>query len=175
MALNPFFEPVDKDKHHLKGFNCGHADMNTFLARYASKNAQLGLSRTWVLAEQTTDRNKAAVAAYYTLAVQSICPEKLIEQGLPRYPTPVTLLARLAVDISYQKQGLGTKTLLAALAQAVRMADRGLPTYALILDVLDENALAFYQQFAFFRPLDDTNRKLFVPLRVIRSLLNSNQ
>ncbi|MFD1244872.1 GNAT family N-acetyltransferase [Paralysiella testudinis] len=175
MALNPYFEVLDKARHQLKSFDCGKAVMNDFLKRYAVKNQNLGLSRTWVLAENSADGEKAAVAAYYTLAFQSVEPENFRDKvSLPRYPTPTILLARLAVNKAYQGQRLGRKTLLAALAQAARISEQGLPAYALVLDVLDDDAHRFYQQFDFFKSFDtpaDDRVRLFVPMSAVKHLL----
>ena len=169
MALSNQFEPLDKTQHNIKAFRCGKPAMDEFLHRYAAKNAQLGLSKTWVLADRQPETGKATIAAYYTLALLSIAPEQLDGgSGLPRYPAPVTLLARLAVSCSHQGKGLGTTTLLAALMQAVKTSENGLPTYAVVLDVLDEAAMAFYQQFALFKPLDASGKRLFVPMTVLK-------
>ncbi|WP_289004371.1 GNAT family N-acetyltransferase [uncultured Kingella sp.] len=169
MALSNQFEPLDKAQHDIKHFRCGKPVMDEFLHRYAAKNAQLGLSKTWVLPDRQPETSKAAIAAYYTLSLLSIAPEQLNDgKSLPRYPAPVTLLARLAVASNYQGKGLGTTALLASLMQAVKASDNGLPTYAVVLDVLDEAARAFYQQFAFFKPLDAAGMRLFVPMRVLK-------
>lgn len=175
MALKSYFEVLDKTKHQLKPFDCGKVVMNDFLKRYAAKNQKLGLSRTWVLVKNVTDGQKAEVAAYYTLASQSVEPENFDDDvSLPRYPTPTILLARLAVSETYRGQTLGRKTLLAALAQAARISEQGLPAHALVLDVLDDDALRFYQQFNFFKPFDtsvDDKIRLFVPMSAVKRLL----
>jgi hypothetical protein len=44
----------------------------------------------------------------------------------------VVLLARLAVNRSVQKQGLGEKTLVSALRQSVCLTDKGLPALGVI-------------------------------------------
>ena len=169
MALSNEFEPLYATQHDIKKFRCGKPTMDEFLHRYAAKNAKLGLSKTWVLADRQPETDKAAIAAYYTLSLLSIAPEQLNNgNGLPRYSAPTTLLARLAVASSYQGKGLGTASLLAALMQAVKTSDNGLPTYAVVLDVLDESAMAFYQQFTFFKPLDASGKQLFVPMAVLK-------
>jgi GNAT superfamily N-acetyltransferase len=147
--------------------------MDTFLIRYALKNAQLGISKTWVLLEENkAGKKKFPVAAYYTLAVSTIIREALpiSQKELPSYPVPVTLLARLAVSRKYQKRGLGTKTLVTALRQAVILKDRGLPSIGVVLDVLDEDALNFYYGFDVFHTFSDDPMRLFVPMQVIEQL-----
>ena len=89
---------------------------------------------------------------------------------LPSYPVPITLLARLAVSENYQKRGVGEKTLVTALRQAVILKDRGLPSIGVVLDVLDEDALNFYNHFALFHAFSDNPMRLFVPMHVLKQL-----
>jgi len=144
--------------------------MNQFLSRFAIKHTKLGLSHTMVL---TVDdrKDKKQVAAYYTIAASNVIRRAIpTTQSLPHYPIPITLLARLAVDVNFQGKKLGEKTLIYALRHAVRLCDRGLPAYGLVLDVLDEEALGFYKKFNFFQPFSDNPMRLFVPMNVLRSL-----
>lgn len=115
---------------------------------------------------------KFPVAAYYTLAVATVTRETLPinKKELPIYPVPDTLLARLAVSEKYKKKGLGTKTLITALRQAVILKDRGLPSIGVVLDVLDEDALKFYNHFDIFHAFLDNPMRLFVPMQVIQEL-----
>jgi len=147
--------------------------MDEFLIQHAVKNAILGISKTWVLLEaEKGERKKFPVAAYYTLAVGTVTRETLpIDYNeLPSYPVPVTLLARLAVSASYQKNGLGAKALVTALRQAVTLKNRGLPSIGVVLDVLDEDALNFYCHFGGFHAFSDNPMRLFVPMQVIQQL-----
>lgn len=175
MALAQEFVLADSALHHLTGFDCGRDGMNTYLANHAVKNARLGLSRTWVLTVQPDarrDTGKLSVAAYYTLAASSILRQILpaSAKSLPNYPVPVTLIARLAISTSFQRQGLGSKTLVAACRKARELSDLGLQAYGVILDVLDDDAMLFYQHFGFFHVLTETPRRLFIPMSVLRQL-----
>jgi GNAT superfamily N-acetyltransferase len=173
LALQPGFVDLDTTHQDVRRFRCGKPQMDTFLIRYALKNAQLGISKTWVLLEEDkAGKKKFPVAAYYTLAVSTIIREALpiSQKELPSYPVPVTLLARLAVSRKYQKRGLGTKTLVTALRQAVILKDRGLPSIGVVLDVLDEDALNFYYGFDVFHTFSDDPMRLFVPMQVIEQL-----
>ena len=86
---------------------------------------------------------------------------------LPGYPVPVVLLARLAVDHRFQGQRLGEKTLVSALRHSITLTERGLPAIGLILDVLDEDALTFYQRFDLFQPFTDDPMRLFLPMNIL--------
>ena len=173
MALQQAFVDVDYTNHDIRRFRCGKPQMDAFLIQYAAKNAILGISKTWVLLDADKgERKKFPVAAYYTLAVGTVTREALpIDYTeLPSYPVPVTLLARLAVSKSYQRNGLGAKTLITALRQAVTLKNRGLPSIGVVLDVLDEDAFNFYSHFGVFHAFSDNPMRLFVPMQVIQQL-----
>ena len=171
MTLCQSFVPINKTEHLIKSFDCGKPEMNLFLSRFAIKHAKLGLSRTLVLPEVSTLPSKTPIAAYYTLAAATVSQQRIpVEHSLPRYPLPVALLARLAVDLQYQGKRLGEKTLIYALRHAVRLCDEGLPAVGLILDVLDEDALRFYQRFDFFHCFTDDPMRLFVSMNVLRKI-----
>jgi len=173
LALQSEFVDVDYSNQDIRRFRCGKPQMDTFLIRFSSKNAELGISKTWVLLDQDKgEKKKFPVAAYYTLAVGTVTRETLpvVHKELPSYPVPVTLLARLAVSESYRNKGLGAKTLVTALRQAVVLKEKGLPTIGVVLDVLDEDALCFYNHFGVFHTFSDNPKRLFVPMHVIQQL-----
>lgn len=171
MALKQRFERIDKTVHDLKGFDCGKPEMNRFLTQYAVKHGKLGLSSTFVLTEDTASASKRPVAVYYTFCSATVTRQSLpTTQSLPAYPVPVVLLARLAVDTHYQRQRLGEKSLVYALRHAVQLCDSGLPAHGLILDVLDRDALHFYQQFDMFECFADNPMPLFVSMNTLRDV-----
>ena len=171
MPLHNSFAAVDAVQYDLKSFDCGKEGMNKFLSRYAVKNKSLGISATWVLPSESEDIAAASIAAYYTLAASTLSREVIpVESKLPAYPVPVVLLARLAVDRKFQGQGLGEKTLVQALRHAVALCERGLPAFGLVLDVLDEDALAFYQKFDLFDVLTDNPMRLFVSMNTLKRI-----
>ena len=147
--------------------------MNDFLHRYALRNRKLGLSATWVLplSDLESGSRKQPVAAYYTLASSTVRREEIpVQRSLPGYPVPVVLLARLAVHRQFQGRGLGEKTLVTALRQSVVLVQRGLPALGLVLDVIDEQALSFYQTFNLFQSFTDDPLRLFVPMSVLEQV-----
>jgi hypothetical protein len=167
------FVLVDKTKHDLKSFDCGKPKMNEFLARFAVNNMKLGVSRTWVLtlAEPIEKQTKFTVAAYYTLAATTVERDEIpLKNSLPSYPIPVVLLARLAINKIYQNQGVGDKTLIGALRKTVELTKAGLPAIGIVLNVLDDNALKFYQKFEAFEPFTNDPMRLFLPINVARQI-----
>jgi len=172
LTLQQTFVAVDSSEHHLKAFDCGQAEMNDYLARYAEKNQRLGLSATWGLPVVKTNQSlKAKIACYYSLASATVARSQIpTDKKLPGYPVPVVLLARLAVDKGFQKQGLGEKALVSALRHSVILTNKGLPAHGLILDVIDEKALSFYQQFDIFKPFTDDPLRLFVGMNILKKI-----
>lgn len=162
------FLPLDAKVINVKAFDCGKDAINTYLRRYATKNMSLNLNRTFVLPyTPNKTQEKPNVAAFYTLAHQTLTREELPDPSrLPRYPIPVILLAQLGIDQRFQRQGLGAKTLIYALRHAYQIANnpKGIPAMGVVLDVLDQDALTFYQSFSFFLQLTNNPMKLFVPL-----------
>jgi GNAT superfamily N-acetyltransferase len=173
MADAEFF-PLDIRTINVKTFDCGKDVINTYLRRFAAKNIALNLNRTFVLpAPQQVSASKTSVAAFYTLALQTLtCQDLPDSAGLPRYPLPVILLAQLGVDQRFQGSGLGSKTLVYALRHAYRIAVNmdSLKALGVVLDVLDHDALRFYQSFDFFLPLTDQPMRLFCPLASLATL-----
>jgi hypothetical protein len=78
----------------------------------------------------------------------------------------IVMLARLAVSIDHQGKGYGQKVLVSALRHAVKMTEppHHLPAIAVVLDILDEDARGFYDNFDLFHEMCDNPMKLFVPM-----------
>ena len=171
MALLQEFVPANKSQQDLKSFRCGKETMDTFLHRFACRDMGLGISTTWVLLDETEEKQKPSVAAYYTLGSATVKREDIpTAKKHPPYALPVVLLAKLAIDSNFQKQRLGEKVLIEALRHSVTLTKKGLPAIGLILDVLDEDALAFYQRFEIFETLTENPDRLFVPMDVLTQL-----
>ncbi len=151
--------------HNRKDFDCGVPSLNQYLQRSARQNQDQDMGRTYVLVEEGESR----VWGYYTLSSATIdfyeYPENV---GLPLYPVPAILLARLAVDQSRQGEGLGRDLLLHALAAARHHAD-GIAAAAVVVDALDKAAQAFYEKYG-FQLLNKEGRHLYLTMKKIRML-----
>ncbi len=91
------------------------------------------------------------LAGFFTLSAGSVScadlPETLAKK-LPRYPIPVALIGRLAVDADFQGKGLGA-ILLADACQKVAHASATLAVAGIIVDAKDDAAIKFYRHFGF--------------------------
>lgn len=168
--MNLALQILDKNQHNIQSFDCGKKEMNSFLQKFALKNQKLGLSKSWVLVDKDLTAHQQSIIGYFTLAIQTIEPQLIEEEKLPKYQLPVTLIARIAVDKKFQGKGFGRKLLFLSIKQALKLNNNGLPTYAVVLDILDNDAKQFYQQFNFFKLLGNLDNKLFVPMNVVRKL-----
>ena len=109
-------------RHDRAGFDSGVAEMNIYLRQQARQDAEKGLSRTFV---HVADATSATIQGFYALAFALLAFEEIPhEKRLSRYPAPVALLAQLAVDVRFQKQGLGERLLFDALARADEASGR---------------------------------------------------
>ena len=153
-------------QHRFEGFDCGREELNRYLLRYAALNQQAGAAQTYVgLVGET-------VVGYHTLAVGHVtreeAPERL-SKGLARYPVPIMLLARLAVDHRWQGKGIGKALLRDAMLRTLQAADIA-GIRALAVHAKDEAARDFYQKFDFIPSSTDPTH-LFVLLKDVRCIM----
>lgn len=158
-------------QHHDRNqFDCGSPPLNTFLARHARQNQMKGLSRTFVLLQESAPR----VIGFYTLSAGRVAFAELppaVAAKLPRYPLPVAHLGRLATCLSVRGQGLGELLLLNALTRIARTAEQiGIAG----VDVFAKGARAreFYKKYGFTELLDSENH-LYLPLGQLRRALGT--
>jgi len=173
------FVPLDKTKHDRTSFDCGINALNTFFHRYARQGMDVGVNYTWVLPAAGASKGaKKKICAWYTLSVAHVRHESLPHENakrLPRYPLPVFVLSQLAVDVRCQGQGLGDVTLINALLRCAQLSQQGqVPAVAVVVDVLNDDAMHFYQRYSDFKPLHPVNEsalpRLFIPMHVVRRL-----
>ena len=101
-------------RHDRAAFDCGDADLNLYLQRFARQNHESGGGKCFVAAPADAP---ARVLGFYTLSPASLDYARtpaLAKKGLARYDVPVFRLGRLAVDGSVQGRGLGGALLLRA-------------------------------------------------------------
>ena len=121
------------------------------------------------------EENKADICACYTLSHTEIKRQALpksVAKKLPHYPIPVILVAQLAVNRKVQRQGLGKITLIRALGHASEI-NKHLPSYAVVVDALDNQVQEFYEQFGFTDLDIHSNRKrLYMTMQTVKQLFS---
>jgi len=153
------------EKSHERGeFSCGQPSLDHFIRNLVSQYEKRKLGRTYVALRAGETR----VQGYYTLASSSIffehVPEKFAKK-LPKHSVPVILLARLAVDQSAQKQGLGALLLKDGLMRSLQLSTQ-LGVHAIEVEAIDARAKDFYEKHGFIC-LNDDPLHLFLPLATI--------
>lgn len=140
-----FVGPDPIAPHHGTDLDCGEEELNEYLRRFALTNDRSGGARTFVVMK------KDRVVAFYSLVLGAVSPEEAIarvKKGLGRYPIGVMLLARLAVDTSEQRQGLGAAMLKDAMIRTARVSKEA-GVRALVAHAKNEQAKNFYESRGF--------------------------
>ncbi len=154
--------------HNLDGFDCGKEDLNRFLRLRAWARQQANSAQTYVLAKDLR------VPGFYSLAASSVgfdAATDRVKKGLARHPVPVILLARLAVDLHVQRQGVGAALLKDALIRAASAAST-IGARALLVHAQDGDAKAFYEHFGFESSPSDSYQLLLIMKDLQRLLAN---
>jgi GNAT superfamily N-acetyltransferase len=143
--MNPFkIEKLSREQS-VDGFDCGSQLLNNFLHRFALANQQANGSQTYV------GSGHGAVIGFYTLVVSEVeiqlAPPRMVK-GLARFPVPVMLLARLAVDLNWQGKGAGAGLMRDAMRRTLQAADIA-GIRALVVHAKDADARKFYGHFGF--------------------------
>ncbi len=137
-------------KSSLKNFDCQVAPLNEFLSRYALKNDELGIGKTFIALTQ-----KNQTAGYFTLATAQVAYQEIPDEckkKLPKYPIPALRIARLAVNKDFKGSGIGKWLLKQAFIKIIQVADvTGL--YFIIVDA-KESSKTFYEHYGFYKFVD---------------------
>lgn len=159
------------EQHERGLFDCGEASLDQYLKQYARQNETKGVSRTFVLVREGEQR----VLGYYTLAGGQFERDKLpakTAKQLPRYPVPVVVLGRLAVDSSVQGEKLGRLLLKDSLHRALDASEM-VGLFAVYVVALNEKAAEFYRKFG-FTPFPSDPLQLFIRTADLRAASEAN-
>lgn len=142
-------ERLDPSRHDRKGFDCGDADLNAWLLKYARQAQDSGSTRTFVLTQ-----DGETILGFYSLTSHAVDVEAVsaaLAKGLPgRFPIPAVLLARLAIATDHQGIGLGER-LLADAVRRVAAVGEDVGIALLVVDAKHDQAAAYYERFGFER------------------------
>jgi GNAT superfamily N-acetyltransferase len=160
-------ERLNKSKHDRYSFFCGNSFIDEYLKKRAHQDLKRSLAVPYVLCE-----DGRSIIGFYTLSAISIDVGSLprdIAKQLPRYPSiPATLIGRLGVDERYQGRSFGKRLLFDALYRSYKQAD-SIAAAAVVVDVKDENARAFYGRYDFLN-FPDHPERMFLEMRMIRKM-----
>ncbi len=174
-------------QHNRTDFDCGKELLNFYLKYQAGQDVARKLSACFVLPDRSTNRSTDRdvpgvdrstdpgtdrIQGYYTLSNNSIPLGSLpdhIRKKLPKtyFSIPATLLGRLAIDKDYQKRGIGKILLIDALKRSYEVSHE-IGSFAVVVDPMDEEAEAFYEQYDFIK-LPDSG-KMFIAIPTLKQL-----
>lgn len=156
------------------GFRSGTHALDDYFQRHALTNDHGDVGRAYVLDASTEEvaTGLPAVLGFYTLSMASVASQEVapvIAKRLPRYPMPVALIGRLAVDERARGRRLGETLLLDALARVVEAA-RLIACLGVIVDAKDMAAEGFYAKYDFVT-IEPTSwpRRMFLPIHTARA------
>jgi predicted N-acetyltransferase YhbS len=167
-----YSHPVPLERKHDRGdFSCGEPELDRWLADHSLAAQASGSARVFV----STDGRR--VVGYYALAAAQIAPEDAGERaskGQPRRrPLPAVLLARLAVDLAHQDQGLGRSLLQDAMLRLNEAAEE-LGIRLMLVHAKHEAASRWYKRFGFEESPSDPLH-LILLMKDLRAFLSSVQ
>jgi ribosomal protein S18 acetylase RimI-like enzyme len=145
-------------------FHCGQPPLDAYLRRYAAQDIRRNVARVFVATPEDDTRR---LAGFFTLSAGSVnCSDlpQAIARKLPRYPVPVALIGRLAVDTDFQGKGLGS-ILLAEACKKVAQASATLAVAGIVVDAKTESVANFYKHFGFL-PFPGRSDRLLLPAAV---------
>lgn len=150
------------ENHDRSSFRCGNEPLDRWFSDHAWTTQRQDTARTFVLIA-----DDGQIIGYYSLSMggveQASAPGRLV-RGLPRHPVPIVILARLAVAMSAQGQGLAMSLLFEAFHRAALAAEHA-AARLIAVDPIDDEARRFYERWG-FRPVDgDMGGRLYVRTR----------
>ena len=160
--------PLDKKAHNRKDFDCGINALNNYLRMMANQHSTKDNTRTFIL-EDVKDSTR--IIGYYTLTMTTLDLTSL-PNHLQKKHTNVHsagLIARLAIDKRYTKQGYGEWLLIDALRKLLLASDS--VAFPLVIVDSKDGAIQFYEKFG-FECFKDLTNKLYITIADIRKSLS---
>jgi GNAT superfamily N-acetyltransferase len=171
MSLPAWYEEPISRTHDRKSFDCGDTSLNDFLQRYARQSHESGAAKTFLAIDSA---DKKSILGFYSLAPGALAyadaPET-VRRGLARHDVPGFRLARIAVDLRWQGQGLGGQLLAAAARRCLRVAAE-VGGVVLIFDAKNDRAARWYTDYGAV-PLIDKPLSLVMPLATFAAELKA--
>jgi len=143
----------------ISEFESGNETLDHWLRHQARHNDRVDASKTYVVCEESH------VVAYYCLSTGAINRSEAtgrLRRNMPD-PIPLMILGRLAVDLAWQRQGIGAALLQDALFRTMQVSEIA-GVKALLVHATSDQAIEFYKKWGFF-PSPLNLRTLFLSIR----------
>jgi len=133
-----------------KAFDCGITELNQYFRQYAFTNDKKTIGRTFVAVKHNIPFKPIG---YYTVSSAQIffndLPEDM-KKGIPRYPVPAMRIGKLAIDLQYQKQGVGAFLLKDVFSRALSLS-KEIGLKCILVDAINDKAKSFYMKYGFIQ------------------------
>jgi predicted N-acetyltransferase YhbS len=156
------FEPLNST-HPVAAFVCSKPPLHDYLRKHALQNSATGYSGTMIAVEPA-----GRIIGYFSLCPVSVaCAELPSEEvkGMPKYPVPGVLLAKMAVHIDVAGKGLGTRLLLLAMREALAIPP-SIKWRFFVVDAFDAEVVPFYTRFG-FKALPGNPLRLYMGVKMV--------
>lgn len=154
---------LDPKKHDRARFECGDADRDHYLKRFASQHQKHGVSKTFVLVDSNRPRE---ILGFYSASAAQADINELAgsdRRGLSRRPVPAVRVGQLAVATEYQGQGHGALLLGNAVKRALAVRNQSMGIRLVIVDAASEQAAEFYRKYG-FKDCSESTQMLYLSL-----------
>ena len=165
-------EPIGK-RHDRNAFDCGDAALNEFLQLHARKSHEAGGAKTFLAIDDTGNKPMLGFYSVSPASVEYARTPEIIRRRLARHDVPAFRLARLAVDLKVQGQGLGGQLLLSA-GKRCLLASAEVGGVAMLIDAKSDRVAAWYASYGAL-PLLDTPLSLMLPLTTVEAALRASR
>ena len=162
--------PLSRD-HDRAAFDCGDAAINSWFSRYARQSHESGGAKTFVAVENAALER---ILGFYSLSPASVEYAKVplaANRGSGRYEVPVFRLDRLAVDVAFQRKGLGAGLLVAATRRCHSVAAQ-VGGVGVLIDAKNERIAEWYASFGAL-PFPDHPLTLVLTFEALKHLLRN--
>lgn len=157
-------------QHDRDAFRCGERDLEDYLKRTARLHNEKGIARTFVLIDT---EESTRILGFFTLASCEVIAVDLPTEYAKKYPikAPAAKLARLAVSIDRQRQGLGRIMMVEAMRRTLSVSEN-IGLIGFLVDAKNQGACEYYAQYGFV-PLTDNPLTLFLPLATMAAAVEA--
>jgi len=153
-------------EHDISEFNSGNDALDHWLHYKALHNDRADASRTYVVCKNNQ------VIAYYCLSTGAVDRSDAagrLRRNMPD-PIPVMILGRLAVDLAWQRHGIGAALLQDALLRTIQVFKIA-GVKALLVHAISNQAAEFYKKWGFHSsPVNP--KTLFLSIRQTKELID---
>ncbi|WP_236014964.1 GNAT family N-acetyltransferase [Geomonas anaerohicana] len=165
--------PLNAD-HDRSSFDCGSAELNSFLRKMARQASSRNISRTFVLTDEAAPEK---ILGFFSLTSCEVniadVPLAYQKKYPPQHGLPAVRLARLAVAQKEQGKGYGEYLLTEAMVRTAVVAE-SVGIMGLYVDAKDENARRFYERYGFVVINPVKPMQLFLPIGTLQKLIGES-